>query len=109
MISYSPRRQLQFHVENIAWKNVSPSVGETAAVEVGLFHEAFQRAVWLEEGDAELPRTIHWMDEYAGPTEGKRGQVSRPVQVVAVERQERRRPNLFAAASQGVAGTAGCA
>ncbi len=106
VISYSPRGDTVNSWSKTAREDVGAGVGRPGAVEVGLLHQLFQRAVRLEEGDAELSRHVHRMHQHAGRMTRQCGEVGRPVQVVSIERQECIRAQMIATAAQGVAGAA---
>ena len=76
------------------------------AVKGGLLHQAFERSVRFQKDDAVLARLIDGMDEQPGSLAGQLVQVGGPVQIVAVEDQERPGAEAVPARAQRVAGAA---
>src|SRR5438128_2014477 len=51
---FAARRQRQFNVEHLAWKDIRACVGQLPAIEIGFLNQLLQRSIDVEKGDAEL-------------------------------------------------------
>src|SRR5690348_350719 len=77
-----------------------------SAIEVGFLDEPIERSVRLAEGDTKSSRLVHRMTEYAGRALCQLRQVGGTEEIIAVEREELLRAEVFPAGQQGVAGAA---
>src|SRR5207249_972039 len=75
---FAARRQAQLDVEHFAGEDVGPGIGEPPPVQVRFLHQFFQGPVRLQEGDPELARFVHGVDQHPGGFFGQRLQIARP-------------------------------
>src|SRR5260370_39787427 len=55
---FASSRQFELDLKNVFWKKVGAGISRESAIEVWLFHQSIQGAVWFQKCDAKTPRFI---------------------------------------------------